>query len=157
MIANMKAAMSRPGAREEVERLTAVMEADPEASVLMNAIHSLEDAYAFVKRYAEISFESFKEVFTDAVNYFKEDKAVLQDEVLDNVVGGFSWSSLWNNKIVKYAVAVTVVAASMAAGFVVGAAAGAIVGPTGSVVGGITGFVGGCALGLYLTEEYILK
>ncbi len=158
MILDMKVLMETPGAREDLSRITAAMEADPKASALLDAMHSIEDAYAFVKQYVNVKFEAFKELFTDAVNYFKEDKIALQDEVLDGVVGGFSWSSFWENKIVKYAAAAVTVCGLAVIGLKAGSVAGAVVGgPVGLWVGAAVGFVAGVAAGVVVSNEYIFN
>ncbi len=157
MVVDMNALMAQPGAKEELERITAQMEADPEASVLVEGMHSIEEAYEFVKHYAKVKFELFKEIFHDVASYFKEDKVALKDEVLDGVVGGGFWSDLWNNKIVKYTVAAVVVGACAIAGAWVGSVVGGAVGAVpGLWIGGITGFVGGVAAGIVIAENYIL-
>lgn len=154
MVVDMNALMGRPGAKEELERITAQMEADPEASVLVDGMRSIEDAYEFVKRYAQVKFEMFKEIFHDVASYFKEDKVALKDEVLDGVVGGGFWSDLWNNKIVRYTVAAVVVGACAIAGAWVGSVAGTVVaGPAGMWVGGVAGFVAGVGAGIVAAEK----
>lgn len=158
MILDMEKVMATPGAREDLERLTATMEADAEVGPLMQSLHSIEDVYELVKHFAKAKFEVVKELFEDAVNYFKEDKVMLKDETLDNVVGGFSWSSLWNNKIVKYAAATVVVGACALIGLLSGMGVGSVVGgPVGSAIGGIAGLFAGCVAGIAMADEYILN
>ncbi len=157
MMLNMETVMAQPGAREDLERLTATLEKDPEAGALLKAMQSIEDVYDFVKRYAKVKFEAVKEMFNDAVNYFKEDKVALKDEMLDNVVGGGFWSNLWNNKIVKYATATVLVASFALTGMLTGMAVGSIAGPVTSVVGAVGGLIAGCVAGLAMADTYILN
>lgn len=153
MVVDMNALMAQPDAKEKLERITAQMEADPKASVLVDGMHSIEDAYEFVKHYAQVKFEMFKEIFHDVASYFKEDKVALKDEMLDGVVGGGFWSDLWNNKIVRYTVAAVVVGACAVAAGWAGSVVGSAVGPAGMWIGGITGFVAGVGAGIILCEK----
>ncbi len=156
MVVDMNVVMAQPGAKEDLERITEAMQADPEASALVEKIHSVEDAYAFVKHYVKVKYEVFKEALKDVANYFKEDKVALKDEVLDDVVGGFSWSSIWNNKLVKWTVAAAVIAVCAVVGAEIGSTIGIVGGPAGFWIGGATGFVAGIAAGVAIADKYIL-
>lgn len=156
MVVDMERTMAAPGAVENLEIVASVLENNPETGPAMKAIHSLEDLYHFVTRFAKVKMEVVKEVFMDAVNYFKEDKVALEDAVLDTVVGGGFWSTIWNSSITRYAVATAVIVGCGLAGLVAGSVVGAIGGPTASGAGAIIGAIGGVLGGLVIAEKYIL-
>ncbi len=130
-------------AMQEVEQ---AINADPEASALMKAAQTVEDVYEIVKRYAKATLEQVKYIFNETVDYFKEAKAVLADEVLDNVVGGgfLSWWKENKAKVIFGVVAVACTVAGLAIGAATFGLGGAVVGLG---VGAIVGLVGGMAAG----------
>ncbi len=140
---NVADILGAEGATEKVEQVKAALEADPEVSLLVKAAETVEDVYEIVKRYSKATLEQVKVLFEKTVDYFKETKAILVDEVLDNVVGGWSFSNWWNkNKafIVGAAVLVACVAVGTVVGAVTGGVAGAMVGfGIGVVVGSAAG------------------
>ncbi len=131
------------GATEKVEQVKAALEADPEVSLLVKAAETVEDVYEIVKRYSKATLEQVKVLFEKTVDYFKETKAILADEVLDNVVGGWSLSSWWN-KNKAFIVGGVVLVACVAVGTVVGAVTGGV---AGAMVGFGIGVVVGSAAG----------
>ncbi len=131
------------GATEKVEQVKAALEADLEVSLLVKAAETVEDVYEIVKRYSKATLEQVKVLFEKTVDYFKETKAILADEVLDNVVGGWSLSSWWN-KNKAFIVGGVVLVACVAVGTVVGAVTGGV---AGAMVGFGIGVVVGSAAG----------
>ncbi len=131
------------GATEKVEQVKAALEADLEVSLLVKAAETVEDVYEIVKRYSKATLEQVKVLFEKTVDYFKETKSVLADEVLDNVVGGWSFSNWWN-KNKAFVLGGVVFVACVAAGAVVGACLG---GAAGALGGAAIGVVVGSALG----------
>ncbi len=134
---NAKELMANPGAGEAMDLVRETLESNEETNALFKAAHSIEDVYELAKKFVVIEFEKFKEVCESMMDYFQEDKAVLNDEVLDNVAGG-AWglSKFWNNVVVGTILGVCAVAGA-ALGTVVTAPAGA----------GLAGFLAGGAMG----------
>ncbi len=82
--------------------LTSAMEQNPVMMKLVEAAETVEDLYQITKKFVKIAFDDFKKVFSQVANYFSEDKMVLSDEMLDDVVGGWSlsgWFKKTANKI----------------------------------------------------------
>ncbi len=140
---NVADILGAEGATEQVEQVKAALEADPEVSLLVKAAETVEDVYEIVKRYSKATLEQVKVLFEKTVDYFKETKSVLADEVLDNVVGGWSFSNWWN-KNKAFVLGGVVFVACVAAGAVVGACLG---GAAGALGGAAIGVVVGSALG----------
>ncbi len=136
--------LSSEGVDEKVEQVKDILESVPEVNVLMKAAETVEDVYEIVKKFSKATFEQVKEIFEQAVDYYKQSKAVLTDEMLDNVVGGWSFSQFWSqNK------GFVVGAAVFVASIVTGAVAGAVVaGPLGAAAGALGGLVAGVMLGV---------
>ncbi len=136
--------LSSEGVDEKVEQVKDILESVPEVNVLMKAAETVEDVYEIVKKFSKATFEQVKEIFEQAVDYYKQSKAVLTDEILDNVVGGWSFSQFWSqNK------GFVVGAAVFVASIVTGAVAGAVVaGPLGAAAGALGGLVAGVMLGV---------
>ena len=136
---NIAAIMESEAGKKAEEKLTEVMEANPVVSKLVKAAETVEDVYQIAKEYFTMKFEDFKVLFERTVNYFKESKAELSDEGLDNVVGGWSFSGFWNEykeKIIKTAFVVACTA--------IGAGLGAVTGGLGvALLGGVVGALGG--------------
>ncbi len=147
----------------EIKRLQATMEADPVVGRLMDAAETVEDMYKVAKRYVQIKMEDFRQTFNEAMDYLKGSKVQLDDEVMECVAGGFSWSKFWN-VVKKVAISAVVVAAVVGAcvvtGGVAGAVGGAIVGAvtaTGAAAGATAGMVGGMLTGAALSGYHIYK
>ncbi len=141
---DIKAFMADEVAAANVSKIEAAFDEDKEASALLDAAKSLEDVYNLVKRYVVMKFEDFSALFTDVMDYLKEDKAVLADDTLECVVGGWSLGSLWQT--VKKKAAAIVLGAAI--GGVVGCLAGAcLAGGVGAMVGGAVGVVVGAIVG----------
>ncbi len=128
---NVAELMATEDAMQAKEKLEALLDADPEASALVEAAESVEDVYHVIKRFIDVTLEQVKIAFQKSVDYFKESKTELADEALDNVVGGWSFSSWWG-KYKKAVIMVAEVALVAAAGLAVGAvtfgAGGAVAG-----------------------------
>ena len=141
---NIAAIMESEAGKKAETKLTEIMESNPVVSKLVKVAETVEDVYQIAKEYFTMKFEDFKVLFERTVNYFKESKAELSDEVLDNVVGGWSFSGFWNkykSVIIKAAIVVGATAVAAIAGAVTGGAAVAFV--AGSFVGLVaTGAVG---------------
>ncbi len=137
------------GAEEKVEKVKAALEADPEVSLLLKTVETAEDVFEIVKRYSKATLEQVKEIFQKTVDYYKETKAVVSDEVLDNVVGGSfsSWWNEWKGAIVGGVVFVACVAAGIGIGAACGGYTGAVIG---AIVGMATGIVAGSAAAKYI-------
>ncbi len=136
--------LSSKGVDEKVEQVKEILESVPEVNALMKAAETVEDVYEIVKKFSKATFEEVKMIFEKACDYYKETKAVLTDEILDNVAGGFSLSDLWaDNK--PFVIGASVFLASI----VIGATAGAVVaGPLGAAAGALGGLVAGVGLGI---------
>ena len=130
--------MSAEGAAEALEKVGELIEANPVSRKLLEAAQTVEDAYQVFKDYVEMKWEDFKIVFRKTVDYFREPKAALPDDMLDSVVGG-GWSDFWNkykHKIIRASIIVGCIAGGIALGALTGGAAGAVVfGLVGAAVG----------------------
>lgn len=137
------------GAEEKVEQVKAALEADPEVSLLLKAAETVEDVYEIVKRFSKATLEEVKGIFRQTVDYYKQTKAALDDEVLDNVVGGSfsSWWNKWKSVVVGGVVFVACVAAGVAIGAAVGGYTGAV---AGAAVGIVVGAIAGSAAAKYI-------
>ncbi len=145
---NVAEVMADEKAREAAEKLEAALEANPEDNALMEAAQSAEDMYQVAKKYISIKLEEFKVLFQKTVDYFKQDKVALQDEVLDSVAGGWSLSNFWNT-YKKKIIAVAIVVGTTAAGIAIGAAVGGL---GGALLGGAIGFAAGATIVAVMQE-----
>ncbi len=144
---NVAQIMSVEGTHEAVDKMVAIIEENPVTKKLMEAAETLEDMYAVTKEYMEMKFEDFKVLFNKTVDYFKESKTELPDEVMDNVVGGWSLGS-FVNKWKRQIIATCILLEGVATGVLVGAAVG---GPAGAVAGAFVGLIAGVVgTGAYL-------
>lgn len=135
--------MSVDAAREAADKIEAAMSADPEINAMIESTKSVEDVFAVVKKFIDITLDEFKVVFQKTVDWFTQDKAVVADEMLDSVSGGGFWGNLWD-KIKKPVVAIGIIVASTAAGAGLGAAVGGFLGaPVGAVGGLVVGIIAG--------------
>ncbi len=152
---NVAEVMSHEENQNAVEQLKAAMEANPVVSQMMEAAQSVEEMYASVKEYISMKLEDFKVLFDKTIEFFKGPKVQLEDDMMECVVGGWSFSNFWNKY--KRAICATVVVAGVA---LIGAATGAVVGATavvlagtsmvtgvsvGATIGGVIGAIGGGA------------
>ncbi len=128
---------------EGLEKVKEVLDSDPEVSALVKAAESIEDVYEIVKKFSKATFEQVKVIFQKTVDYFKEAKAELSDEVLDSVVGGWSLSSWWK-KNKKDIIGGAVWVACIGIGIAVGACTAGL---GGALIGGCVGVVGGAVAG----------
>ncbi len=133
---NVAEILDQEAVKEASAKLKEAIEADPEANEMVQAAESVEDVYAVVKHFANVTLEQMKVIFHKVVDYFKGPKTELPDEVLDNVAGGWSFSSWWKENKVNVAVAGAIVGACLlgiATGGLflgaAGAAAGAVLFP----------------------------
>ncbi len=134
------------GAKDLVAKVEEFLDADPVAKKLMQVAETVEDVYEVAKKCLKITLDEFKIIFDKTVNYFKEEKTVLPDELMDNVVGGGWWSDFWNNN--KHAIVCTsIMVGCCVAGAVIGGIIGA--GP-GALAFGLMGLgIGGVLAGVY--------
>ncbi len=133
---------------EGLEKVEAAIASDPEVGALVKAAQSVEDVYEIVKKFSTATFEQVKVLFKKTVDYFKESKAVLSDEVLDNVAGGMSFGDFWNtykSGVIGGIVMISCVAIGAIAGACVAGVGGAI---AGAAIGAIVGGVGMAAFGV---------
>lgn len=140
---NVAEILGAEGAAERVEKIKAAIAADPEASALAKAAETAEDVYEIIKKFCKATLAQVKEVFRQTVDFYKQAKAELSDEVLDNVVGGWSFSSWWNNNKSDI-IGGTIFAVCLLGGIVIGACTGGL---GGAVVGAAVGFTVGAILG----------
>ncbi len=141
---NVAEILEKEESKNQVKALQAAFEANPTALQVLEAAQSVEDAYHIAKNFVTLKLEEFKVLFDKTVEYFKSEKAVLNDEVLDTVSGGWSFSDLWN-KYKKVIVAASIFVACMATGAVIGAAVG---GFAGLVMGAYAGAAVGAFAGV---------
>ena len=136
--------MENETVKKETAELLSVIEQDVEAMKLIDAADTVESLYEATKRYVQLAWEDFKKVFSDAMGYLSSAKTVLQDEVLDNVVGGWSFSGFFNSLSKKVqCVACIVVGATLAvASGALAVTSVVFAGPVGAVVGGLAGVAG---------------
>ena len=115
---------------------------------LIDAAKTVEDLYEATKRFIKMKFEDFKVVFQNTFSYFSSAKAALSDEILDDVAGGWSLSSVFSS-ISKKALCIAgcvIGGAICVAGCVLGAAIVATTGPIG-VIGGSAVIMGSVGYG----------
>ena len=138
--------MHAEGAKDVVAKVEEYLAADPVATKLMQVAETVEDVFEVVKKCVKITLAEFKIIFDKTVNYFKEEKTALPDEVMDGVVGGGWWSDFWNNN--RHAIVCTSIMVGCAvAGAVVG---GIIGGGPGALALGLIGLgIGGVLAGVY--------
>ena len=131
--------MDCEGVQEATGKLLDSMKKNPAVAKLLDAAETVEDAYEVAKNYIKMKLEDFKVIFDKAVDYFKESKAELSDEILDSVVGGSlgSWWNKWKTAVIATAIVVGIAALSVAscgtALGVIGATASTVLGTVGSV------------------------
>ena len=135
---NVAEIMSHEDNQTAVAQLQAAIESNPAVSQMMEAAQSVEEMYQAIKDYISLKLDDFKVLFNKTVDFFKGSKVQLEDDMMECVGGGWSFSSFWN-KYKKTICAVAVVA-GMA---IVGAAAGAVVGVTAAICAGTSLAVGG--------------
>ena len=88
--------MSHQENQSAAEQLKAALEANPAVSQMMEAAQSVEEMYDSVKEYISLKLEDFKVLFDKTIEYFKGPKVALEDEMMECVVGGWSFSNFWN-------------------------------------------------------------
>ena len=143
--------MANETVHQKMDTLVEAMEKDPVMMKLAEAAQTVEDMYEITKSFIQVTFEDFKKVFHQVADYFSSDKAVLSDDILDDVVGGWSLSSWFGSAAEKIKCVAGCVggAALMLAGIGLGMTLCIIGGPVG-VGAGITvaaaGLVGGAQM-----------
>lgn len=166
MMMNMAMAMENADVRQQSKELLAKLEADPVINGLMEAAETIEDMYEIAKRYVTMKLEDFRQLFEEAMDYYKGTKVELDDDTMEYVVGG-SWKSFWNTfkKVALTAVivagvgllcAVTAGAAAAGVAAVAAVATGTAVG-TAAATGAVTGAIGGAVAGVYATAKEAVK
>lgn len=147
--------LAREGVKEKVAQVKEILESVPEVNAMMKAAETVEDVYEIVKNFSTATLEQVKVIFEKTVDYYRQAKAALTDEVLDNVVGGWSFSEFWSDNK-GFVVGAAVFVASVA----IGATAGACVaGPLGAAAGALGGIFAGVMLGVIagVATEVICK
>ncbi len=141
-------------AMQRVEKVKEAISADAEVSALVKAAETVEDVYEIVKRFAKVTLEEMKVLFQKTVDYFKETKAALSDEVLENISGGgiVDWWNRHKKDIICGAIIVGCVVGGIALGACTGGLGGAVLGAcAGLVVGAFAGSM--VAAGMGIAEE----
>ncbi len=143
--------------KETMAQVQEVLEADAETASLIEKAESEADMWEVFKKYVSAPVAYFKELFQRVTDYFKADKAALSDEMLDNVVGGWSFSNFWN-KYKKTIITAAVVVGATALlfsglGAPIGAAIGGAAAGSGAAVGALVGWcVGAVGSGALLIK-----
>lgn len=92
--------LSVEGAAKSVDDMVAALEEIPAVKQMLDAAKTVEDIYQVVKDYLSIKVEDFKILFHKTVDYFKEPKVALADDVMENVVGGaWGFFETWKKKL----------------------------------------------------------
>ena len=146
--------MEQESVKENIEKAQAVIEADPVAMKLIDAAKTVEDLYEATKRFIQMKLEDFKVVFQNTFAYFSSEKAELSDEILDDVAGGWSLSSVFSS-ISKKALCIAgcvIGGAICVAGCALGAAIIAATGPIG-VIGGGAVAMASMGIGGYMIDK----
>ncbi len=127
---------------------------DPVAMKMIDAAKTVEELYEATKRFITVAWEDFKKVFANTFAYYSSPKAALEDEVLDDVVGGWSFSGFFNSisKKATCIAAVVVGAAVVVAGAALALTCVAVAGPVGAAVGALAG-IGVAAYGFVLLTQ----
>ncbi len=136
---NIAEIMSTEGAAENVEKVKAAFEADPEMGPMLRGAQTVEDVYEIIKKFSKATFAQVKVILEKTMDYFHSAKAKLSDEVLDHVAGGWFLTEWWNKNKGDCITLACVVACT-----VVGTVVGACVGGVG---GAIAGAGAGCVVG----------
>ncbi len=126
--------------KQGMDELVAAMEKDAATMKLVEAAETVEDLYQITKRFVKVTIEDFKKVFRQVADYFTTDKTEIADEILDDVVGGWSLSG-WFKKAANKLACVAGCIAGVGA-FVGGVALGGAI----AFLGGPIGLVGGLAV-----------
>ncbi len=140
---NVAEILDREESKVQGAKLLAAFEANPAARKVLEAVKTAEDAYQIVKNAVKITLEDFKVLFDKTVDYFKGDKAALNDETLECVSGGWNFLKWWDEHKKQIVMGVCIVAGA-AAGLVFGGIAGAV---EGALIGGCAGVLIGGAMG----------
>ena len=127
-----------------------IKEAIEKNPVLVKALEvakTVEEVYGTMKDYVQMKLEDFKVCFEKSMDFFRESKTELPDEVLDAVAGGGWLSNFWN-KYKTAIIATAIVAGTIASGGALGLVGGVILSDIAMGVAGglVAGAVGG-ALG----------
>ena len=127
-----------------VDEIKDAIEKNPIVVKALEVAKTVEEVYDIMKKYVQIKFENFKVCFEKSMDFFRESKAELSDEVLDTVAGGGWLSNFWN-KYKTAIIATAIFVGCVATGGLVGLAGGALVGAASvaAAAGAITGTIGG--------------
>ncbi len=139
---NVADILGAEGAEENLEKVKEAIVSDAEVGPLVKAAQTVEDVYEIVKRFSKATLEQVKVIFEKTVDYFKETKVELSDEVLDNVAGGgFNFFKFWDN-FKEGIVAGCIMVGCTVVGGVIGACVGGLGGAVaGACVGALVGAV----------------
>ena len=127
-----------------MEEIKDAIEKNPIVVKALEVAKTVEDVYGTMKNYVQIKFEDFKVCFEKSMDFFRESKTALSDEVLDAVAGGGFWGNIWN-KYKTAIIATAIFVGCVATGGLLGLAGGALVGTAAAttVAGVLTGAIGG--------------
>ena len=89
--------MAQETTRENMVKVYNYMETDSVVMKLIEAAKTVEDMYEAAKHFVQMKFEDFKLLLERTADYFSSPKAVLPDEMLDSVAGGWSFGSLFSS------------------------------------------------------------
>ena len=155
---NVTEILSNEENKSTIEKLRVALEENPAVQKLMEVAETAEDVYGIVKNYIKVKLEDFKVLYEKTLNFYKEAKVALDDEILDAVAGGGWWSNFWE-KHKAGIITAAIFVGCVALGGVAGLAAGAFIGEvaagiaTGLTVGTVTGGVG--TIGYVNAQEHI--
>ncbi len=142
--------------KQGMDNLVAAMEKDAATMKLAEAAETVEDLYQITKRFVQMTFEDFKKVFRLVADYFTADKTEIADEILDDVVGGWSLSGWFKKNANKLACVAGCIASvgAIVGGLALGGAMIVFGGPIGLGLGLCT-ISAGLAGGVNLLSESI--
>ena len=138
-----------------------MLQRDADAMAAFEQATNLKEAYEALKKYCQLSFDEYEKLCNAYMEQLKESAAKLvedrelNEDELDMVAGGWSWSSFWKGVATVALCAAIVVAGAATCGAVAaGVAAVASVAMGVSVISGAAAGVaalGGAAIGGFLT------
>ncbi len=145
--------MNNEKVQKGMEDFVASVQQDSALMKIIDAAKTVEDMFEITKTFCKVTFEQFKSLFQQAADYLSSDKAVLADEMLDDVVGGWSLSSWFSSNVEKIKCV-----GAIAGAFVLGATFGVLGGAMIAVGGPLGGFIGvaAAAAGTGLAAKIIL-
>lgn len=151
---SVEKAVNFEGAQEAMDKIWDAVKANPVSMKLLEAAQTVEDMYEIAKEYVEIKLSDFKVLFDKTVDFFREPKTELPDEVMDSVVGGgfFDWFRENKDGILRTTIFVGCIIAGAAIGAATGGVAGAIVF---GLVGVGVGLVGAAVYDVFACDKTV--